>query len=158
MEARNIIQGGVGDCYFMSAIAGVAEHYPELLYRLFVLDRNPASIYGIKLFIDGAWQTEILDACFPVNLFGHFIYAKPHNHAIWVLLLEKAWAKVYGSYDAIHAGYADEGMVALTGAPCENLLSDQDGTIDKLRIYLRKGYLISCSSSDMLGQMSERDQ
>lgn len=28
MEARNILQGGVGDCYFMSAIAGVTEHYP----------------------------------------------------------------------------------------------------------------------------------
>lgn len=28
MEARNINQGSVGDCYFMSAIAGVVEHYP----------------------------------------------------------------------------------------------------------------------------------
>jgi hypothetical protein len=79
MEARNIIQGGVGDCYFMSAIAGVVEHYPELIYRLFVLDRNPASIYGIRLFVDGEWRTIITDACFPVNTFKHFIYAKPHN-------------------------------------------------------------------------------
>lgn len=28
MDANNIIQGGVGDCYLMSAIAGIVEHYP----------------------------------------------------------------------------------------------------------------------------------
>lgn len=123
-----------------------------------MLDRNPASIYGIRLFIDGCWATVILDACFPVNTFGHFIYAKPHNHVIWVMLLEKAWAKVYGSYEAINAGYAHEGLVALTGAPCEAFMSEDDGTIDRLRIYLKKGYIVSCSSSDMIEQMSERDQ
>lgn len=156
MEARNIIQGSVGDCYFMSAIAGVVEHYPELIYRLFVLDRNPASIYGIRLFIDGMWETVITDACFPINQYGHFLFAKPHNLEIWVMLLEKAWAKIYGSYENIHAGFNDEGLTALTGAPCEQLLSDADGTLEKLKIYLKKGYIVSTSASDMIGQMSER--
>lgn len=158
MEARNIIQGSVGDCYFMSAIAGVVEHYPELIYRLFVLDRNPASIYGIRLFIDGMWETVITDACFPINQYGHFLFAKPHNLEIWVMLLEKAWAKIYGSYENIHAGFNDEGLTALTGAPCEQLLSDADGTLEKLKIYLKKGYIVSTSASDMIGQMSEREQ
>lgn len=33
------------------------------------------------------------------------------------MLLEKAWAKVYGSYDNIHSGYNEEGLNALSGAP-----------------------------------------
>lgn len=125
MDANNIIQGGVGDCYLMSAIAGIVEHYPELIYRLFVLDKNPISIYGVRLFVDGAWETIITDARFPVNFHGRFIYAKPHKHEIWVLILEKAWAKLYRSYENINAGFSDEGLTAITGAPCVNMNSSE---------------------------------
>ena len=121
MDANNIIQGGVGDCYLMSAIAGIVEHYPELIYRLFVLEMNPASIYGVRLFVDGAWETIITDARFPVNYHEHFVYAKPNKHEIWVLLLEKAWAKLYKSYENISSGYSSEGLTAITGAPCINM-------------------------------------
>lgn len=59
----------------------------------------------------------LLDACFPINRFGGFCGAQPHHEEIWVMLLEKAWAKVYGSYDNIHSGYNDEGLNAVSGAP-----------------------------------------
>ena len=36
---------------------------------------------------------------------------------IWVLILEKAWAKVYGSYQRIEAGLSGEAFNALTGCP-----------------------------------------
>ena len=58
------------------------------------------------------------DDRFPCN--GHHpVFAKPHNQEIWVMLLEKCWAKVYGSYQAIGSGSSKEGFMALTGAPCE---------------------------------------
>lgn len=31
--------------------------------------------------------------------------------------MEKAWAKIYGSYENIEAGYTREALYALTGAP-----------------------------------------
>lgn len=37
LEPKDIIQGGFGDCYFLSAIAAIVQDYPELVYRLFVL-------------------------------------------------------------------------------------------------------------------------
>jgi calpain-15 len=98
-------------------VAGVVEKYPELVYRLFVLEKNPSHLYGVRLFIEGAWRTVLLDACFPINRFGGFCGAQPHHEEIWVMLLEKAWAKVYGSYDNIHSGYNDEGLNAVSGAP-----------------------------------------
>jgi hypothetical protein len=67
MDSRNIIQGKGKDCYLLSAVAGLVELYPEFIYRLFVLDKNPSDIYGVRLFIDGQWQTIILDAHFPVD-------------------------------------------------------------------------------------------
>jgi hypothetical protein len=38
---------------------------------------------------------------------------------IWVLLLEKAWAKLFGSYQRIEAGTAGEALQNLTGCPTE---------------------------------------
>ena len=38
---------------------------------------------------------------------------------IWVLLIEKAWAKIYGSYQRIEAGTTGEALPALCGAPAE---------------------------------------
>ena len=40
---------------------------------------------------------------------------------MWVVLLEKAWAKLYGSYRNIASGYPEEGLHDLTGAHVEML-------------------------------------
>jgi calpain-15 len=36
---------------------------------------------------------------------------------LWVVILEKAWAKVHGSYQNIEGGSAPDVLSALTGAP-----------------------------------------
>ena len=45
------------------------------------------------------------------------VFAKARDHVIWVLLIEKAYAKVHGSYKRIEGGQAFEAMRDLTGAP-----------------------------------------
>jgi calpain-15 len=105
LEPKDIAQGKFGNCYFLSALAAIVENYPELVYRLFVLEKNPSHIFGVCLFIDGIWKTIALDGCFPISEGKKFYGAQPHHSEIWVLLIEKAWAKIYKTYENIHSGY-----------------------------------------------------
>lgn len=42
------------------------------------------------------------------------------------MLLEKAWAKIYGSYDNIEAGLCRECLHDLTGAPTMTIWTDEE--------------------------------
>ena len=64
------------------------------------------------------------DDRFPCQNNNKVLFAQPHNNEIWVLLLEKCWAKIFYSFKAIEGGSLIEGLVALTGAPCELIFHD----------------------------------
>ena len=72
------------------------------------------------------------------------------------MLLEKAWAKVYGSYDNIHAGYNEEGLNAVSGAPSIFASSQEDGFARRVEVELGKGSIITCATSPYASQLSRQ--
>jgi hypothetical protein len=56
---------------------------------------------------------------FPCSQNGGPIFSKPFNNDIWVMLLEKMYAKVYGGYRNIDFGFSTDALKDLTGAPAE---------------------------------------
>lgn len=58
-----------------------------------------------------------LDDLFPCNSYEQPAYSKANGKELWVLLIEKAYAKVYGSYKKIEAGLTGNAIRDLTGAP-----------------------------------------
>jgi calpain-15 len=61
----------------------------------------------------------LIDDFVPVNEDGLPLFAKPHQNDIWVMLVEKAQAKVYGSYENMLASNSDPKIVLekITFAP-----------------------------------------
>jgi len=117
IEPNDIKQGLLGDCWLMCALASLAER-PQLVKRLFVTSEvTPYGIYRIRLCKNGEWQTVSIDDYFPCAPFDTPIFSRSHGNELWVLLVEKAYAKLHGNYMLLKGGWAREGMLDLTGCP-----------------------------------------
>ena len=86
--------------------------------KLFITDvTNEFGIYAVKLTKNGEAKEVVIDDYFPCFSYGECCFTKAHGNELWVLILEKAWAKIHGSYERIEAGLAHNVMRDLTGAP-----------------------------------------
>jgi hypothetical protein len=76
----------------------------DRIRKLFVTSEiNAQSVYGIVLTKNGAKITVVVDDHIPCK--NHIpAFAHPHGHELWVILLEKAWAKIHGSYERTEGG------------------------------------------------------
>ena len=132
---NDVSQGGVGDCYFLSAIGAVAKADPNLLKKLIKGPFKDGS-YEVTLHIKEdkffdfqekrTPHTVRVTSEFLVDSNGNPIYAKAGDQELWVMLLEKAYALLRGkeqtdmahhgkSYDSLEAGWGEEGIEVLTG-------------------------------------------
>ncbi|CAE8583307.1 unnamed protein product, partial [Polarella glacialis] len=93
--------------------------------ELLVWREPEAGIYGVRFFKDGEWMYEILDDFLPVDASGQPICSiarSQGNCQDWVSLIEKAYAKVHGSYEAIALGSQAEALEAIAlGSEAEAL-------------------------------------
>jgi len=72
--------------------------------------------------IDGEWTQVLVDDRFPCTLNKRLAYSQCHRKQLWVPLIEKALAKLSGTYESIIAGRCCEGLAIVTGSPCETLI------------------------------------
>jgi hypothetical protein len=107
IEDDDIIQGTLGDCYFLSAIAALAKE-DILIKRLFYTQNyNKTGAYGVFYMMNGEWKLVIIDDYFPCTsgkINKKFVFSNNNGFEIWVMLLEKAWAKINGNYARIGCG------------------------------------------------------
>jgi calpain-15 len=62
----------------------------------------------------------VLDNFMP-TIDNKLIFSRAHGKETWVIILEKAWAKIHGSYERIQEGLTEHAVRDLTGAPGETL-------------------------------------
>jgi hypothetical protein len=114
----DILQGSLGDCYFLSSLSVLAER-PKRIERLFRHDiANNVGVHRITLHPNGHRKDVIVDDLFPCSpVTRKPLFSGNKGPELWVMLLEKAYAKTFGSYKAIEAGSPAKALVDLTGAP-----------------------------------------
>eukprot|EP00928_Gymnodinium_smaydae_P036824 TRINITY_DN25684_c0_g1_i4.p1 TRINITY_DN25684_c0_g1~~TRINITY_DN25684_c0_g1_i4.p1 ORF type:complete len:704 (+),score=146.08 TRINITY_DN25684_c0_g1_i4:658-2769(+) len=116
----DLAQGDIGDCYFLSACAALAET-PDMIRRLFAQQAvTEDGIYCISLMKNGSWHEVWVNDVFPTLDGKPVMCGSNDTHKLWPLLLEKAFAALYGNGDYLAIG--DGGLPtfalhALSGCP-----------------------------------------
>merc|ERR1719181_902236 len=114
----DVVQGALGDCWFLSSLSVLATR-PALVKRLIVSDvySKKYGIYTVKFSKAGIWRYVHVDDRIPCSKCGKPQYARSLDpNETWVMIIEKAYAKLHGCYEALVAGYIDYGLRDLTGA------------------------------------------
>ena len=127
LSIKNITLGKVASPYFFPSISAIAD-YPGLISKIFITkDYNQDGFYSLILFIDGEYQIIYIDDYFPCLKGTNIPYfSKSNNFELWPLLLEKAWAKVNGSYANCLSGWPNDAFRTFTGFCCEDINHEEE--------------------------------
>ena len=125
-----VCQGGLGDCWMMATLASIAHSHPELIRAIFFPYPKRAAeqrvgAFRLLLCVDGWWRCVVVDDLLPADAtslrYGH---CNAHLGVLWVPLIEKAMAKVFGGYDALEGNDPDFAFQYLLGLPSKKVSFD----------------------------------
>ena len=109
VDPDDVIQGRIGNCWFVACLAALAL-VPELAQSLIYPPwYNPRGVYGVRIWHDNAWRWVIVDDWVPTSNEPQprFIRSRSGND-LWMVVLEKAFAKLHGCYAFMRGSYCAE--------------------------------------------------
>ncbi|CAE7223728.1 sol [Symbiodinium sp. CCMP2592] len=157
-RAEDVRQGELGDCWFLSSLAALAEYQDGRFLRALLPEQSslsPAGIYMVRLCLGGFWREVIVDDRLPGLGGGQYhqqlAYCSTLRLQLWASIIEKAFAKACGSYEALVGGQPSEALAVLTGWPCMVIsFGRKDFDADLMWASLcssySAGFLLTCST------------
>ncbi|KNC49323.1 uncharacterized protein AMSG_05321 [Thecamonas trahens ATCC 50062] len=173
-EGADVEQGGIGTCYLLGCVAVLATNQ-EYIEKVFIKPWNvDVGIYSLMFSHNKLWKYVIIDDYVPClestqgadpweNPLPVYAWSADRNE-MYVMLIEKAYAKFKGSYEAIDGGVDRYAMVDLTGGVCEALKFDDPKISRSLKtgafwetmvLYKAQNKLMSCYIEDLSADNEE---
>jgi hypothetical protein len=184
-HSSDVVQGSNGDCWFIAAVATICSN-PELIRKVCVEKDEECGVYGFVFYRDGEWIWTVVDDNlylrhpdfdalgdrYDPSGIRESRYKKSHQtgsealyfascadeNETWLPLLEKAYAKVHGDYNAIAGGISGEAVEDLTGGVTTKILTDRILSKERLwkeLLLVNKNFLFSASSPGSYGDDSD---
>ncbi|KAE8600319.1 hypothetical protein XENTR_v10013185 [Xenopus tropicalis] len=114
----DMVQGYLGDCWVLAAVGALTLHQKFLdivIPKDQEFNYKYAGAFHFRFWQFGEWVDVVIDDRLP-TLNGKYLSVHPRSdNEFWPTLLEKAYAKLRGSYQNLHWGYISEALVDFSG-------------------------------------------
>ncbi|XP_055597690.1 calpain-B-like [Uranotaenia lowii] len=150
----DVRQGNLNDCWLLTATANLTAN--ERLFRKTVPldntfeDGSYAGIFHFRFWQFGQWVDVVIDDRLPTRD-GQLLYMRSsQKNEFWSALLEKAYAKLHGSYGALNGGTAREAMQDFTGGITESYRlrakeSPPENLFEIIHTGFQRGSMFACN-------------